>query len=132
MHFNYTVAEAALLFDVHRNTVRNWTRTGLRTFRAGKAILILGEELRRYLTDRRAERRTACPPGSMYCLRCRAPRTPAQGMVEAVSVTQTTVNLRGLCDDCEGFMHRRASLARLEEIGFGWVCVHAATAEPSR
>src|SRR5450755_3218517 len=99
-HRSYTVAEAARLLGVHRNTVRNWTRNGLETVQARGAVLILGDELRRHLTDKRGQRRVTCPPGSMYCVKCREPRRPPDGLVEVVPGTPTTVNLRGLCPVC--------------------------------
>jgi hypothetical protein len=132
IHRSYTVAEVASLYGVHRNTVRHWTRRGLETVNAVGTILILGEELRRHLTCQQAQRRVRCSPGTMYCLRCRAPRTPPEGLIEAVIIGPTTVNLRGLCPDCNCLMHRRASLTRLGQAGFGNVTVHAGAVAPSR
>ena len=113
------------MFGVHRNTVRNWTRKGLETVRAGATVLILGDELRAYLTRRRGKRRVRCPPGSMFCMKCREARCPATELTELVPLTPTTANLRGLCPDCGSLMHRRANLGRLGEIGFGHVTAYA-------
>lgn len=121
LHHSYTIAETARLFGVHRNTVRHWIGKGLGTVRAGGSILILGDELRRHLGQERARRRVRCPPGTMYCLRCRAPRRPPDGLLEAVRLTATTLNLRGLCPDCGTLMHRRASVAGMAKAGFGQV-----------
>ncbi len=125
IHHSYTVAEAGALFGVHRNTVRNWIRGGLKTLKAGGCVPILGSELREFLTRQRAERRVRCPPGAMYCLRCRDAREPPDGLVEMVAITPTTVNLRGICPACGALMHRRASLARMGENGFGRLMAHA-------
>jgi len=130
-HYNYTVAEAAELFGVHRNTVRNWTRIGLETIRAGGSVLILGDELRGHLTRQNAKRRVKCPPGSMYCLKCRDARRPPDELVEIVPMTPTTVDLRGLCPDCGSLMHRRANLARIVETGFGHLAAQAGPTAPS-
>lgn len=130
-HHSYTVAEAAALFGVHRNTVRNWTRKGLETVKAGATVLILGDELRAYLTRQRGKRRVRCPPGSMFCMKCREARRPPPGLTELVPLTPTTVNLRGLCPDCGSLMHRRANVARIGEIGFGDLTAHAAASAPS-
>ena len=132
MHYNYTIAEASDLLGVCRNSVRNWIRLGLETIRVRGMILILGEELRRLLTHRQAKRRVRCPPGSMFCLKCRDARRPPAGMVEQIALTPTTVNLRGLCPDCGNLMHRRASLARLGDIGFGDLTPHAGGLAPNR
>jgi excisionase family DNA binding protein len=130
-HHSYTIAETAALFGVHRNTVRNWIRAGLRTLTAGGLVLILGSELRDFLTRTKARRRVRCGPGSMFCLKCRAPRTPPDGLVESVMAKGGTVNLRGLCPDCGTMMHRRANLSRLFETGFGHVSRDASASAPS-
>jgi excisionase family DNA binding protein len=131
-HYSYTVAEAAALFSVHRNTVRNWIRRGLRTVSAGRLVLILGSELRDYLTRTKAQRRTRCGAGAMYCLKCRGPRRPPAELIEIAATTATAANLRGLCPECGTFMHRRASLERLAECGFAAMSGHAAPSAPSR
>ncbi len=118
VHRNYTAAEVARLFDVHRNTVRNWTKTGLETFRVGREGLILGDALRAFLEKRRRGRRCKLPPGWLYCLRCKTPRPPALGMVEMIQVRAGTGNVRAVCDRCEALMHRRVSLAKLVRAGF--------------
>ena len=80
------------------------------------ARLILGENLARFLGDRRGRRRTKCGPGMIYCVGCRAPKRPAGGMVDCVQLRATVGDLRGLCPDCERVMHRRVSLARLDGV----------------
>lgn len=117
IHRNYTVAEAAKLYGVHRNTVRAWIKAGLETIRAGREILILGECLCDFLTRRRKTRKTTTPAGHLYCFRCRAPRPPAEGMMELVGLRGGTGNVRALCS-CGALMHRRVSLSKLAEAGF--------------
>jgi hypothetical protein len=112
---------------VHRNTVKNWIRKGLETIQVGATILILGDELRAFLTRQRGKRRVRCPPGSMFCMKCRDARHPDQGLTELAPLTPTTVNLRGLCPECGSMMHRRANLERIAESGFGHLTIHAAT-----
>lgn len=117
IHYSYTVAEAAKLFDVHRNTVRAWIKAGLETVMAGRTILILGDTLRAFLEKRRKARRCKTPPGWFYCFRCRAPRPPALAMIELIQARTGTANIRAVCE-CGALMHRRVSLARLEQAGF--------------
>jgi hypothetical protein len=123
MHRSYTIAEAAKLQDSHPNTVRRWIENGLDNFKVNGIVLILGEDLRAFLERKLSGRRSKCGLGSMYCLRCRAVRTPPPDLIEAISVTDALVNLRGICPECGSLVHRRAAVSRLAEIGFSGVTV---------
>lgn len=114
IHRNYTVDEVALLFTVHRNTVREWLKRGLPTNDGKRPMLILGRDLVTFLTARRDKNKRTCLPGEMYCMRCRAPRAPAADMVDYMPLTATQGNLAAICSACETMMYRRASLAKLD------------------
>ena len=49
IHRNYTVDEVANLFAVHRNTVRQWIKSGLPTTDSRRPLLILGRDLVAFL-----------------------------------------------------------------------------------
>lgn len=116
IHRNYTVDEVANLFDVHRNTVREWVKRGLPTNDGKRPMLILGRDLVTFLTTRRAKNKRPCLPGEIYCVRCRAPRTPAGEMVDYVPLTATLGNLAAICSVCESMIYRRISLAKLAHV----------------
>ena len=119
MHHSYSVAETARLFGVHRNTVRGWIKAGLPVIPLGREQIILGEELRGFLQRRQSARRTKTPPGALYCFKCRAPRRPPPGLAELRPALNGTGDVIALCGDCGTVMHRRVSLVRLAEAGFG-------------
>jgi hypothetical protein len=106
IHRAYSVDEIARVLGIHRNTARIWIKGGLRTIDDKRPILVLGQELVRFLQDRRARKKQPCPAGQMYCFRCRKPKVPASGMVEYEPRTATVGNLAGLCPDCCCMMHR--------------------------
>lgn len=116
IHRNYTVEEVSRLFGVHRNTVRAWIKRGLRICDSKKPMLILGRDLYEFLQVRRTKNKQTCQPGEMYCVRCRAPKAPAGDMAEYIPVTESLGNLIAICPDCEAFMNRRVSLAKLSQI----------------
>ena len=116
IHRNYTVDEIAHLFNVHRNTVREWVKRGLPTSDGRRPMLILGRDLVAFLTARRAKNKRTCQPGEIYCVRCRAPRAPAGDMVDYMPVTVTLGNLVAICSACETMIYRRVSLAKLEHV----------------
>lgn len=110
----YSVEEVARLYGVHRQTVRNWIKAGLPAMTAARPHLVAGTELRAFLGRRRANGKVQCRPGELYCLRCRAPRAAAEGMLDYIPVTSLSGNLRALCPVCACLMHRRASLRKLD------------------
>ena len=116
IHRNYTVDEVATLFGIHKNTVREWVKRGLPTNDGKRPMLILGRELVAFLTARRAKNKRTCLPGEIYCVRCRAPRTPAGEMVDYMPLTATLGTLAAICSACETMMYRRVSLAKLAHV----------------
>lgn len=104
----YTVAELALCLDVHKNTVRHWQKAGLAPIDKARPVLFHGETVRQFLTTRNRDRKQTCAPGQMFCLRCRAPREPALGMVDYIARKPSSGNLRAICVTCDAVMHRSA------------------------
>ena len=106
LHRSYSVAELVACLGVHKNTVRLWQRNGLEPIDASRPVLFQGATVRAYLAKRNASRKCPCPPGKLYCFRCRQPRPPALGMLDYFAVTPVSGNLRALCGACGGMMHR--------------------------
>ena len=113
---NYTVDELAIQLEVRKNTVRQWQRNGLTSIDRGRPTLFLGTAVRAYLTERKAGRKRPCPPGTIYCFRCRQPRPPALDMVDYVELRPGTGNLHALCGTCDALMCRRVRGAALESV----------------
>ena len=117
IHRNYTVEEVASLFDVHKNSVRNWVKCGLPTSDDRRPMLILGRDLVAFLQARRVKNKRPCLPGEIYCMRCRAAQRPAGDMAEYQPITSTSGNLIGICPCCDSMMYRRVNLAKLVQVG---------------
>jgi hypothetical protein len=113
IHRPHSVEEAAHATGTHPNTVRNWIRAGL-TIIEGRPMLIPGRALFAFLSARRSGAKQPLKAGEIYCLKWRAPKRPALGMVDYVPHSATAGNLRGICPDCERLINRKVSLAKLE------------------
>jgi hypothetical protein len=114
IHRAYSVDEVARLYSVHKATVRNWFKAGLKAFTSKRPHLIHGADLRAFHTSRREALRQRCRPGELYCLRCRRPQRPAGDMLDYIPITLLSGNFRGICPECDGFIHRRVGLASVD------------------
>src|SRR5438045_744144 len=110
MHRSYTVEEIARLFVCHKNTVRQWVKTGLPTCDDRRPTLIRGRDLMVFLKTCRTKNKRTCKPGEIYCVRCRAPKYPAGGMAEYQIVTEKIGNLLAICPNCDCWINRRVSI----------------------
>jgi hypothetical protein len=115
-HRTYTIGEMALQLGVHGRTVRRWLAMGLRCCREGRPILILGCDLFDFLSHQRAHKKRKCNDGQLYCVACRMAKEPAGKMVEFIQRSRSAGLLRAICPDCDRFMHRGTSLAKLEQV----------------
>ena len=113
LHRIYSAAELASCCGVHKNTVRHWQAGGMEPVSKGRPALFDGATVRAFLAKRNASRKRPCPPGTLYCFKCRQPRAPAMGMVEATRHNATTGNLSAICEACGTMMHRRTRLAAI-------------------
>jgi hypothetical protein len=114
IHRSYSVEEMARLFSVHKNTIRSWFSQGLEPIDGQRPTVVRGEEIRRFLGERRARAKQACGPGHIYCLPCRAPKVPAGNMAECVATGDTTGTLRGICPNCERMIYRRVNPQKID------------------
>jgi excisionase family DNA binding protein len=116
LHRSYSIRELAQRLGVHKNTIRHWQSEGLESIDSGRPVLFHGTAVRAFLTKRNASRKRPCPPGTLYCFRCRAPRAPALGMIEYAPLRTLSGNLKAICGTCEAMMHRSARKADLAAI----------------
>ena len=113
IHRSYAVDEAARVLKVHKHTIRGWLKKGLSPIDAEFPILIHGQDLRNFLEQKKQSARKRCPPGHIYCLRCRAPKFPAGQMADYIPVSSTKGLIRAICPDCGSLINRLTSLAKL-------------------
>ena len=116
IHRSYSVDEISRLFSVHKNTVRSWLRQGLKAIDDQRPTLVRGEELSRFLAERRARTKQSCGPGRIYCLACRAPKVPAGKMADCIRTGDNTGTLQGICPNCTRMIYRRVNPQKLAAV----------------
>jgi len=110
---SYSVEEIAALFGNHKNTVREWIKSGLPVVDNCRPVLILGSELRKFLERKRTKNKRPCQPCELYCLRCRKPQKPAGNMADFTPITDKVGNLIAICPDCDAMINKRMNMAKL-------------------
>ena len=116
IHLSYTVDEAARRLRTHKNTIRNWIKLGLPVIDGRRPALVHGRDLAAFIDKRRQSRKQPCPPGHLYCVKCRTPRSPAGQMADYVPMSENSGMLKGLCPECFTLMHRRIAQANLDVV----------------
>lgn len=116
IHRTYTVEEVASRLGVHRNTVREWVKRGLPTIDRRRPLLVHGRDLVQFLQAQRTKNKRKCQPGEIYCVRCRAPRTPAGDMADYQPLNATLGDLVGICPCCGSMLYRRVNVTKLAQI----------------
>jgi len=69
---SYTPDEIAKLLGINRKTISLWLKGGLQPLEANtRPLLIMGEELRRFLSEQKKKREVSLKENEFYCLKCR-------------------------------------------------------------
>lgn len=114
-HRSYTIAELAFALRKCRGTVERWIKAGLPVMAEKKPHLVHGADVAAFQAVRKTPKQK-CRLSQCYCFTCRQPREPAGGMADLHIGSGSTGNLHALCCECLGPMHKRVSLARLDEL----------------
>lgn len=101
----YTIREAAGVTGVSDRTIRAWIKQGLAAMSDERPTLVRGDTLVSFIQGQRQGRKSRLSPGEFYCLKCRAARKPAGGLVDC-ETDGTRAKLTALCETCDTIMHK--------------------------
>ena len=121
----YDVVELARLYGVHPHTVRGWRKAGLTPIDDGRPVLFQGAVISAFLSGRRAAVKRPCPPGCLYCLKCREPRPPTPSTIVFRAAVTGAGMLRASCSVCRTTMNRRANASQVAGLLPGFTVVQA-------
>jgi excisionase family DNA binding protein len=117
VHRVYTVAEAAEVLGLHRQTVLRWIKSeALSADRMRKPWLVDGAVLKAFLGARRWDGRCRLALAQLYCLGCRAARIPDGRLADFTLTCQGAGTLMGLCPNCGAAMYKAVRREDLEPI----------------
>lgn len=109
----YDVRQAAKVANVTKPTIRRWLKDGLKSVEGVYPTLIRGVDLKAFMRRRSEARKQPCGPDRLFCLRCKAPKTPAYDEVEFHPDGPKLGRLVGICPDCLATLSQRTSRAKL-------------------
>ena len=112
---SYLVEEISELYKVHKNTVNNWIKEGLKLCVVDRPRLVHGQDLSDFLSIRRKKNKRPCKPGEIYCVACKSPKIPYANQVELQKINEFIGNLLGNCPTCGSRLFRKVSLSKLEQ-----------------
>ena len=114
----YSVTDAAKSCGVHTNTVLRWINDGLKIIGSKRPYLILGDDLVRYLRERRRKRKRKMQVDQAFCCRCRQPSHFYKGHITVLPHSRYThqVFLKGQCEACKGTIRKIWPSARLSAL----------------
>lgn len=105
---SYTPEEIATLFHINKKTIFRWLGDGLHPLEKNtRPLLIMGDELRHFLSEKMKKRKIPLQKGEYYCLKCKVP-TRAKSGTEETAPTGKTIGKnarkqffqRGKCERC--------------------------------
>ena len=106
IHYTYTIEEAAVLFGIHKNSVRAWIKQGLSVVDHKRPTLILGSELRGFLQSKRGKNKKHCQINEIYCVSCKVPQPLTDGLLEYEKINNTTNRIIAICPKCGSLINK--------------------------
>ena len=101
----YTIPEAASVTGVSDRTIRAWIKQGLTAMTDERPTLVRGDALISYIQRQRQGRKSRLSHDEFYCLKCRAARKPAGGLIDC-ETDGTRAKLSAICETCDTLMHK--------------------------
>ena len=113
----YTFKLAARIVGVSLATFRKWPKEGLKVITDKRPFLVRGADLIDFLNRRMAANRHIMTKDQIFCMRCKAPRTPLSGTLAFTPHGKLTGRISARCSECRGKIGRFCSTSEMEERG---------------
>jgi hypothetical protein len=114
---SFTIEELARTLRCSKNCIRLWMKQGLALLEdARRPLLIHGSTARAFLEARKKAGKRKCQLSELFCLKCKAPRQPADSTVDYRPSSEASGMLSALCPTCSTPMFKCVSAAALPAI----------------
>ena len=123
-HRVYSDADVRALYDISRNTIRNWISSGLRPIEGLPQRLFTGAELNRFHAERALAARRKPSGPEIFCIPCGAQRAMAGNSVWLSSVSGVAGRLSWTCPACGAEASIAVGPLTLERLATHGVLIH--------
>lgn len=122
----YTFAEVAEVYNKHIRSIQQWRKEGLQVIdESTKPYLVLGIEVRRFLTERNSKSRISLKESEFYCFKCRTAVSSQPNDIKfdftgkKLGKSCTQVIIKGVCQNCNTSLRRFSTIDKITEISSG-------------
>ncbi len=120
---SYTFEEISEVLNVHQRTIQTWKKEGLNVIDSTKPYLVMGYDLKEFLSKKLQSRKTKLEQNQFYCTKCRKAVTSQNNQVTIV-ITGKTIGkyghqeafITGKCETCGTKLNRFSHSGKLDEI----------------
>ena len=114
--YYYTTKELSELLRIHRRTIENWSKVGLKKIdQDTRPILYSGAEVKDFLRNRRKNKKITLSQNEFYCPRCHIAVESYRSQIEFVHTGRILgsgreqVIVKGVCKKCKANVVRFSS-----------------------
>lgn len=111
----YNFKQIANDLDRTKETVERWKREGMPVIPNTSPPLVDGADLLEFHRTRQEARKRPCKDDEAYCFTCKAQSQFSVGSVVIRPVNKKRFSIDGDCSECNGEMHKGASMERIDE-----------------
>ena len=124
MHHNYTVEQLAEILGAHPQTIRAWAYKGLPCLKSKTPHLFVGAHVQAFLAAQSDRKKNPLAPDQLFCLSCKAGKTPDGLIADFVPDGAGRGRLVGLCPDCGSLCNRFVSEVPLRAVAPNLAVAH--------
>jgi hypothetical protein len=109
----YSIEDITECLNVHKSTVSDWLRSGLKKIDTQQPSLIWGQDLIDFLNTTNKNRKRPCSENQLFCCKCQNPVYPKNNLVR-IHLGDKRTNLIGICEVCGTSINRTISPQKIE------------------